>query len=123
MPRFAGHPPLAAVEPAIQHDAGPDTGPDPDEDDMRMAARHAEPHLCPRAGVRVVLHHHRQPDEVLHPQPQRLLAPRQVRREPHAGALLVDEPGRPQANGLDPVTAQQLGDRPGDHLLGAGRAG
>src|SRR5207249_6605145 len=63
--RLSGHPPLAAVERAVQYDAGPDAGADRDEDDVRMPARRAEPHLRPGAGVRVVLPHDPQPDDLV----------------------------------------------------------
>src|SRR5262249_45761971 len=122
VPRLPGHAPLAPVEPAVQDDAGPDAGADRDEDAMRMPPRRAEPRLGPGAGVRVVVHHDRQPDDFLDPQAQWLLAPRQVRREPHARARLVDEPGRSQADGPHLVTAQQLADNLDDHLFRARRA-
>ena len=102
---LAGDAPAAAVQLAADDDGGPDPGPDRHQHHVAVAAGGTEPRLGPGRGVRVVLHHDRAAEALLHPLLERLVAPGQVRREQHGGARAVDEPGGTEADGGDLVAA------------------
>jgi hypothetical protein len=123
VPWFAGDAPAAAVQLAADNDGGSDPGPDRHQHHVAVAAGGAEARFGPGRGVRVVLHHDRAAQTLLHPLLERLVAPGQVRREQHGGARAVDEAGGAQADGGDLVAVQQFGHHIGDRLLGQQRAG
>ena len=94
--------------------------------DVLVPAGRAQVGLRPGGGVRVVLHHDGQADVLLDLLLQRLVTPGQVGREQDRGTGRVDEPGGADADGVDLVPAEQLGDGiPDDprRLFRAGRGG
>ena len=94
--------------------------PDRDEHDVRMAARGAEPDSAQALALASFS------TTTGRPMRSSTCCRSGSSRQARFGAnrtlarCLVDEPGRAQADGLDPVTAEQLGDRLGDHLLRCG---
>ena len=123
VPGLARNAPAAAVQLAADKDGGPDPGPDRHQHHVAVAAGGTEPRLGPGRGVRVVLHHDRAAEPLLHSLLERLVAPGQVRREQHGGARAVDEAGGAEADGGDLVAVQQFGHHIGDRLFGQRRAG
>jgi hypothetical protein len=125
---LAGHPPPAAVELAADDDGGADARAQGHQHHVAVPARRAEPGFGPGRGVRVVLYHDLAAETLLHPLLERLIAPGQVRCEQHGRPGAVDEPGRAQSDGSDPVPGdlimgEELGHGVGDGKLGPRRAG
>jgi hypothetical protein len=76
----------------------------------------------PRAAPNLASAHDLAVETLLHPLLQWLIAPGEVRGEQHGRPGAIDEPGRAQADGDDPVLGEQPGHRVGDGLLGPFRA-
>ena len=88
-----------------------DAGAEVDEHEVGLAASGAELPLRPGRGVGVVVDGDRHGDPPRQGVTQRLVAPRQVRRERDGGPVGGDEPRRPDAHGDD--LAQLPARRPG----------
>ena len=117
VPELAGHAVGAAVDPAVHDDRAADAGAQRDAQDEAVAGAGAEPALAERGGVGVVVDHDRDGDPAGQAGPQRLVAPRQVRREHHGGAAGVDEACGADADRGDVVQLLQLLDQLDDGVL------
>ena len=92
---LAGHEVVAAVQRAVDQDAGADAGADEDERARVVTAGRAPPVLAEHGEVDVVLDDHRGPQRVLEDLAHRdLVPPFQVRRARDAAAAAVDGAGR-----------------------------
>jgi hypothetical protein len=116
VPELGGDAVPAAEDLAPEHQAPADAGPDGRHHEGARTLAGPEPVLRPGGGVRVVLHHGRQPDPVLDQLAQRLVAPGEVRGEHDPGAVQREEPGRTDADRGDLAALAELGDDLGDAL-------
>ena len=79
----------APIQPTVNGQAAADTGADEDAEQRGKLLAHAETVLGERGNVDVVVHDHRQPQEVAQRAADRHVAPVEVRRNPHDSGVLV----------------------------------
>src|SRR6478735_780765 len=119
VPELARDAVATADDPPVEHDAPADAGAEVDHDQVALAAAGAEAVLGPHGGVGVVVDEDRQRHPLAERLPQRLVAPREVRREDDCRAVGRDEAGGPDADRGDVVgaTGEQLLDDRDDRVL------
>ena len=104
----------AQIELAVDDHASAEPRADEEARHVAVALRRAEAVLAEDAEVHVVADEKRHAEALLHVLADRVIAPREVRREEHDAALLIDDAGRAGCDGVQllPVDAGVA-----DHLL------
>ena len=118
------------LQPAIERETAADTGADEDAEQRGKSLTHTQTVLGERGHVDVVVHDHRQLQEITQRAADRYVAPVEVRRDPHDSGVLVHGPRHPNTDRGDRIQrhAGRGGGRPravsdpGQQFLVAGRA-
>ena len=112
----SGHAPGAQDQPPTGDHRAADAGSQRQEHHVLHVPGHAELELRPAGRVRVVLHDDRQVEAQTGRDavPQRVVPPRQVRREPDGRLVRSDEPGRGQPDRAHRVRGGELRTSVGD---------
>ena len=106
----------ATEQGAPVHDAATDAGAERHQQQVVDVFAGTEPELAPGGRVGVVLHHDRKIHDLPDPCGERFVSPFDVGREPHRGAIDVDEASGSDADGDGHLVTGQALDQRGDDV-------